>query len=77
MQVISLGVHVLSEAHPEPMLLMEVMPSLLTRREFPPPPTAAALEPGYRDSPHPSALALVFVRVCACNITLFRVRLRG
>ena len=59
--------HALCEAHPDPMLLMEVMPSLLVRREFPPPPTTAALEPGYRDSPRPSALALVFVRVRACD----------
>ena len=63
MQVISLGVHVLSEAFADPLLLMEVMPALLARRAFPPPATAAVLEPGYRDSPDPSALALVFIRV--------------
>ncbi|EIE20201.1 hypothetical protein COCSUDRAFT_67530 [Coccomyxa subellipsoidea C-169] len=61
-QVISLGVHVVHEAFPGAMLLMELMPSLLARRSFPRPATQHCLEPGFRDSPHPSAVALVFVR---------------
>ena len=46
------------------MLLMEVMPTILARRHFPPPATAETLEPGFRDSPDPAAgMALVFTRV--------------
>lgn len=61
-QVISLGVHEVAEEWPGPMLLMEVMPSLLARRSFPRPATAGALEPGFRDSPDPAAVALVFIK---------------
>jgi hypothetical protein len=67
-QVISLGVHVVHEVFPAAMLLMEVMPSLLARRSFPRPATERCLEPGFRDSPHPSAVALVFIRV-GCPLT--------
>jgi hypothetical protein len=66
-QVISLGVHVISEAFGDPMLLMEVMPTLLARRAFAPPATRARLEPGFRDSPDPAALALVFIRARSCR----------
>jgi hypothetical protein len=45
------------------MLLMEVLPSLLAARNFPRLATARMLEPGYRDSPDPSAVAIVFVMV--------------
>ncbi len=65
-QVISLGVHVVHDAFPGAMLLMEVMPSLLARRSFPRPATERCLEPGFRDSPDPSAVALVFIRVRLC-----------
>ncbi|CAL8470951.1 g10493 [Coccomyxa elongata] len=61
-QVISLGVHVVHDVFPGAMLLMEVMPSLLARRSFPRPATERCLEPGFRDSPDPSAVALVFIR---------------
>ncbi len=63
-QVINLGVHMLDPAFPHAVLLMEVMPSLLARREFPPPDTLQTLEPGFRDSPDPGRdLAIVFLRV--------------
>ena len=42
---------------------MEVLPSLLAARNFPHLATARMLEPGYRDSPDPSAVAIVFVMV--------------
>lgn len=42
---------------------MEVLPSLLAARNFPRLATARMLEPGYRDSPDPSAVAIVFVMV--------------
>lgn len=63
-QVISLGVHIVHDDFPAAMLLMEVMPSLLASRCFPRPRTERVMEPGYRDSPHPSAVALVFIKVC-------------
>lgn len=66
-QVISLGIHVI-EVGPEMyrMLLMEVMPSVLARRTFPPPRTAAQLEPGFRDAPDPAHhLAILFMKVPA------------
>ena len=55
--------HCVSDAFPEVMLLMEVLPSLLAARNFPRLATARMLEPGYRDSPDPSAVAIVFVMV--------------
>ncbi len=74
-QVISLGIHVI-EVGPEAyrMLLMEVMPSVLARRTFPPPRTAAQLEPGFRDAPDPARhLAILFMKVppfdCSPNRT--------
>lgn len=73
-QVINLGVHMLDPTFPHAVLLMEVMPTLLARREFPPPDTMQTLEPGFRDSPDPGHdLAIVFLRVrtapavCECN----------
>ena len=62
-QAISLGVHCISDAFPEAMLLMEVLPSLLAARNFPRLASARMLELGYRDSPDPSAVAIVFVMV--------------
>lgn len=45
------------------VLLMEVMPSTLARRAFPPPKTTLKLEPGYRDSPDPNHhLALLYLK---------------
>jgi len=63
-QVISLGAHVIEvDQSAFRMLLMEVMPSVLARRAFPPPRTAAQLEPGYRDSPDPAEnLAILFLK---------------
>ena len=63
LQSISLGVHCVSDAFPEAMLLMEVLPALLASRDFPRLGTARMLEAGYRDSPHPSSVAIVFVMV--------------
>ena len=64
-QAISLGVHCVSGAFPEAMLLMEVLPALLAARDFPRLASARMLELGYRDSPDPSAVAIVFVMVSA------------
>ena len=67
LQAISLGVHCVSDAFPEAMLLMEVLPAPLASRDFPRLATARMLEAGYRDSPHPSSVAIVFVMVsCRC-----------
>ena len=56
--------HVVSAVFPEPVLLMEVMPVMLSRRAFPPPATLRRLEPGFRDAPDPTTgLALLFVQV--------------
>lgn len=64
MQMIHLGTHRLSQDFPEPALLMEVMPSVLARRSFPPPASLACLEPGFRESPDPFfPMALVFLKV--------------
>lgn len=63
-QVISLGTHAIDEAFAQPVLLMELMPSILAKRSFGPLRTIATLEPGYRDSPDPSKdLAIVFIKV--------------
>ena len=63
-QVVSLGTHVVDRQLAGPMLLMEVMPTILARRHFPPPTTEESIEPGYRDSPDPAQdMALVFTRV--------------
>lgn len=70
-QAISLGVHSTSEAFPEAMLLMEVLPSLLAARDFPRLTTLRMLQPGYRDSPDPSAVAIVFLMVrCTARCSL-------
>ena len=51
------------------------MPSVLARRTFPPPRTAAQLEPGFRDAPDPAHhLAILFMRV---NATLSPVSSTG
>ncbi len=43
---------------------MEIMPSLLAKRNFDPLNTLLQLEPGYRDSPEPNDnMAIVFVKV--------------
>ena len=78
-QVINLGVHMLDPTFPHAVLLMEVMPTLLARREFPPPDTMQTLEPGFRDSPDPGHdLAIVFLRVrtapAACRVVLQHTR---
>ncbi len=66
LQVISLGTHLIEAASAEPMLLMEVMPSVLAKRSFPAPATHEQIEPGYRDAPDPSQnCVIVFSRVCA------------
>ena len=63
-QVVSLGTHVVDSQLAGPMLLMEVMPTILARRHFPPPTTEESIKPGYRDSPDPAQdMALVFTRV--------------
>lgn len=63
-QVVSLGVHVINvDGDASRVLLMEVMPSTLARRAFPPPKTTLKLEPGYRDSPDPNHhLALLYLK---------------
>lgn len=62
-QVISLGTHLVDESL-GPMLLMEVMPTILGRRSFPKPATLESIEPGYRDSPDPATnMAIVFMKV--------------
>lgn len=67
-QVVSLGTHIVDPALGGAMLLMEVMPSVLARRSFPPPATHEAIEPGYRDSPDPSEnMALVFTKALPCS----------
>jgi hypothetical protein len=62
--IISLGMHVLSDDFPTPMLLMEVMPNLLARRNFSRIMTKRLVEPGFRDAPDPrEPMAIVFVKV--------------
>ncbi|KAK9829405.1 hypothetical protein WJX72_005653 [[Myrmecia] bisecta] len=63
-QAISLGSHLVDKQFTQPLLLMEVMPSILSRRSFPPPRTMKMLEPGYRDSPDPAQdMTIVFIKV--------------
>lgn len=63
-RIISLGTHVVSDDFPHPMLLMEVMPNLLSKRVFQSVMTKQMLEPGYRDAPDPKdPMAIVFVKV--------------
>lgn len=64
---LSLGQHVVSDDFPQPMMLMEVMPNLLSGRSFGAPTTRRMLQPGFRDAPKPDApMAIVFVKVCGC-----------
>ncbi|DBA77690.1 TPA: hypothetical protein ACH3X2_008392 [Trebouxia sp. C0005] len=63
-QIISLGSHSIDADFEQAVLLMEVMPSLLAKRNFDPLNTLLQLEPGYRDSPEPNDnMAIVFVKV--------------
>lgn len=62
--VLSLGTHVLAADFSRPMHLMEVMPSLLTKRNFAHIHTKRQVEPGYRDAPDTSKpMAMVFMKV--------------
>jgi hypothetical protein len=62
--IISLGKHELSDDFPQPMLLMEVMPTLLSKRTFRALETKKQIEPGYRDAPCPKhPMAIVFAKV--------------
>lgn len=65
LQVISLGTHLFKGApDAEPMLLMEVMPSVLAKRSFLPPDTACRVTLGYRDAPEPGPnCVIVFSKV--------------
>lgn len=64
LQIISLGSHSIDADFEQAVLLMEVMPSLLAKRNFDPLNTLLQLEPGYRDSPEPNDnMAIVFVKV--------------
>ncbi len=48
----------------EPMQLMEVMPGMLSYRDFPPLRTFKQLQPGYRDAPPPNKdMVIMFLRV--------------
>ena len=63
-QIISLGSHSIDADFEQAVLLMEIMPSLLAKRNFDPLNTLLQLEPGYRDSPEPNDnMAIVFVKV--------------
>ena len=63
-RIISLGTHIVSDDFPQPMLLMEVMPNLLSKRVFQSVLTKQMVEPGYRDAPDPKdPMAIVFVKV--------------
>ncbi|KAF6259953.1 hypothetical protein COO60DRAFT_1700595 [Scenedesmus sp. NREL 46B-D3] len=62
--VISLGTHVVSTDYPVPMLLMEVMPNLLSKRTFQPVMTKKLVEPGYREAPDSrDPMTIVFAKV--------------
>ena len=57
---------------------MEIMPSLLAKRNFDPLNTLLQLEPGYRDSPEPNDnMAIVFVKVHFWPSCLSRPVLQG
>lgn len=53
-QALSIGVHRVSAGMPQPMLLMQVMPGILSRRVFSPCSTLKQIEAGYLSSPDPS-----------------------
>ncbi|PSC75196.1 Helicase sen1 [Micractinium conductrix] len=64
--VVSLGSHLLDHSNPAspPLLLIEVMPQVLSRRMFPPPRTLGMVEPGYRDAPGADEpVAFVYAKV--------------
>jgi hypothetical protein len=62
--IISLGKHELSDDFPHPMLVMEVMPTLLSRRTFRSLATRKQIEPGFREAPNPNEpMAIVFAKV--------------
>lgn len=63
--VVSLGSHILDHSPAShPLLLMEVMPQVLSRRTFEPPRTIGMVEPGYRDAPAADeSVAFVYVKV--------------
>ena len=62
--MISLGVHVVSKDTPRPTLVMEVMPTMLAKRSFPPLASVKQMVPGYRDSPDPQHdMAIVYIKV--------------
>lgn len=62
--VISLGTHILNDRILRPQLLTEIMPLLLSKRQFPPPHTKEMSDPGYRDTPDAGTdMALVFARI--------------
>eukprot|EP00873_Tetraselmis_striata_P028955 jgi/Tetstr1/449219/TSEL_036425.t1 len=63
-EALSIGVHRVSAGMPQPMLLMQVMPGILSRRVFSPCSTLKQIEAGYLSSPDPSKdMAIVFVKV--------------
>jgi hypothetical protein len=69
--VLSLGQHILSYEFSKPMHLMEVMPTLLSRRNFAHIQTKRMVEPGYRDAPDPSKpMAIAFMKVCVAWVGL-------
>ncbi|KAL4419982.1 hypothetical protein ABPG75_007080 [Micractinium tetrahymenae] len=63
--VVSLGSHLLDHSAASlPLLLIEVMPQVLSRRTFPRPRTLGMVEPGYRDAPAADEpVAFVYVKV--------------
>ena len=70
LQIISLGTHSIDADFEQPVLLMEVMPSLLARRNFDPLNTLLQLEPGYRDSPEPDEdMAIVYLKVLTLPVS--------
>ena len=59
-QVISLGTHIIQEpCFPGPVMLMEVMPKLLSKRTFPRPKNTTFVEPGYRDAPSGNSIVTI------------------
>lgn len=58
--VISLGTHIIDDpCCTSPMMLMEVMPKILSKRVFPRPKNTVLLEPGYRDAPPGDAITTI------------------
>ena len=76
MQVISLGTHVICPTILKPVAVMEVMPTLLAKRAFPPLDTAQQLVPGYRDSPEPgSEMAIAYIKVCFLGLAACKCKI--